>query len=294
MLDLMDLCKQNISYYCRDIDLPLAVIYEQSQADLHLHSHDFSELILILNGSGVFFNETDKTNLRPGCVLVAPPGVWHGYEQTSELSVYSVLFKMDSLPLIVHDLADISGFHSLFPSGPHINKPKQIMGPEYLYETEFQSILRKIRELEDYLANTSAGWKITAITSFYSFMITLCKAIDNQTVSEYFPIKSVNKVVRYMEINYMKPLQLKDLIDVAYMSESSLQRSFKQIFGSSPMQVLSNIRLRKSRELLKNTNLPISKIAAFCGFYDSSHLCRKFQANYKESPERYRKQTLMA
>jgi transcriptional regulator GlxA family with amidase domain len=60
------------------------------------------------------------------------------------------------------------------------------------------------------------------------------------------------------------------------------------VFGRSPLEIYTQMRLGQARYLLEHTERPIASIAAECGFCDTSHLSRAFRRKYGITPARHR------
>lgn len=74
----------------------------------------------------------------------------------------------------------------------------------------------------------------------------------------------------------------------AHLSSSQFSRSFKKHTGTSPYDYLLSVRLARAKELLKNTNLPISDIAYQTGFASDSNFIYFFRKNEGISPLKFR------
>ncbi len=75
----------------------------------------------------------------------------------------------------------------------------------------------------------------------------------------------------------------------ANMSENNMHRLFKREIGHSPHQYLLQRRIAAAREMLLDSNLPISEIARLCGFSDRYHFSRSFKAMLGVPPASCRK-----
>lgn len=292
MINLRRFCAKEITHFCEDKDFPIAVLDEEDQVSLPMHSHHYTELLIVRSGTAIITTDNQELELSAGSIVVLPPEKEHQLQNTDNFSSLTLLYQESQLPLLFYDIADISGYHSLFPTSHSSSGQEKCIGFARLTQDELSLVIEKGIQLESMLVEQLPGWKITVMTSFYSLLISLCKAVDDRNNQEYYPVKSINEVMRYMEIHFPDRIQIKDLTDIAHMSESSLNRSFKQFFGLSSIQMLNKIRLRKSAKLLKESSMPISMIASSCGFYDSSHFCRRFQASYHMTPDRFRKNQL--
>lgn len=85
-------------------------------------------------------------------------------------------------------------------------------------------------------------------------------------------------------------LDLAMLAARASVSQSQLERRFRQLLGTSPGEYILRVRVNASRELLENTDRTVADIAQAVGFYDNSHFTRSFRRRMSCSPKQYRDQ----
>jgi len=76
------------------------------------------------------------------------------------------------------------------------------------------------------------------------------------------------------------------------MSESSLQRAFKKITGTSPLDYHLKKRIDSACLLLRNSDSPITMIAYDMGFSDSNYFSRQFKKVKGETPGEFRKRSI--
>jgi AraC family transcriptional regulator len=92
----------------------------------------------------------------------------------------------------------------------------------------------------------------------------------------------------FLHSSSRRPVTLAAMSTVIGVSRATLYRDFKSVFGYSPGAYLRAVRLESATKMLDKTTLPISVIAAECGFYDQSHLDRCFRRRLGFSPSTYR------
>lgn len=73
-----------------------------------------------------------------------------------------------------------------------------------------------------------------------------------------------------------------------YISSSHLHKLYQYTFGISCMDDVIKNRLRLSKELLKETHMPVNKIAIQCGYTNTEHFSRQFKKYLGISPQKYR------
>ena len=109
--------------------------------------------------------------------------------------------------------------------------------------------------------------------------------VKNFELTERFDIASS---LEYMHNNFDKDISIGDIASFVHLSQPHFHRLFKNETGKTPANYLSELRLDKSRSLLKNTDLSITDIALKCGFGSSSHYSFSFKKRFKKTPLEYR------
>jgi AraC family transcriptional regulator len=101
-----------------------------------------------------------------------------------------------------------------------------------------------------------------------------------------------NKALRVsldrLEAGIVEGVSLQELADAAQLSRTYFADAFRRAMGVAPHRYLTQRRLERARDLLRNSSLPICEIALQCGFSSQSHLSKTFLNTYGTSPRRYR------
>jgi PAS domain S-box-containing protein len=101
--------------------------------------------------------------------------------------------------------------------------------------------------------------------------------------------KRFAKVVEYLHSNYHRKLKTSELAAKAKLSISQFERQFRRVFGVSPRQYLSRVRLEIACRKLAQTDETVATIAGRCGFFDHAHFSRCFRKQMNVSPSEYRR-----
>jgi transcriptional regulator GlxA family with amidase domain len=101
--------------------------------------------------------------------------------------------------------------------------------------------------------------------------------------------ESVLAVLKAMEENLEEPLSRQQLAGLAGISLRQLERSFRQCVNRGVHEHYLGLRLGRSRQLLRETSLPIVEVALAAGFGSASQFSRAFRHAFGFSP----RQTLL-
>lgn len=99
------------------------------------------------------------------------------------------------------------------------------------------------------------------------------------------PIKTA---IKFIHLNYHKPILLKEAADLVYLSPSHFSRLFKEETGVTFVEFLTDYRLEKSKLLLKITSMPIETIANLTGFASAAYFATSFKRKEGQTPKEYR------
>jgi transcriptional regulator GlxA family with amidase domain len=92
--------------------------------------------------------------------------------------------------------------------------------------------------------------------------------------------ESLIKVAQLMEDNIERPLSLDEIASATGLSRRQIERLFKRHLNCVPKRYYLQMRLRRARELLLQTSMPIIDITAACGFQSPPHFSRCYRAQF--------------
>ena len=78
------------------------------------------------------------------------------------------------------------------------------------------------------------------------------------------------------------------LADAVGMSRSAFAKRFSDAYGSGPMELLRDLRMGMAGALLKQTDLPVKRVAQMVGFSSRSAFSRMFETKIGLSPRSFR------
>jgi transcriptional regulator GlxA family with amidase domain len=94
----------------------------------------------------------------------------------------------------------------------------------------------------------------------------------------------VHRVQDRLSQNVSSKTKLESLAAIANMSPRGLTKAFKQHTGLTPLEYQQKLRLELAAQLMNNPRLSIDAIAEKCGFEDSRHFRRLWQAHHGTPP----------
>ncbi len=92
--------------------------------------------------------------------------------------------------------------------------------------------------------------------------------------------ESLIKVAQLMEEHIERPLSLDEIAAATGLSRRQIERLFKRHLNCVPKRYYLQMRLRRARELLLQTSMPIIDITTACGFQSPPHFSRCYRAQF--------------
>ncbi len=97
------------------------------------------------------------------------------------------------------------------------------------------------------------------------------------------------EVAQLMEENIEKPLSLERIAHATGLSRRQIERLFRRHLDCVPKRYYLEMRLRRARELLLQTAMPIMDVTTSCGFKSPPHFSRCYRALFGHPPSAERR-----
>lgn len=98
----------------------------------------------------------------------------------------------------------------------------------------------------------------------------------------------LHPTIVWMEENAVAPIGLQAIADHASVSVRTLNRQFRDHFGTTPLGLLTRMRVDRARRLLESTGLTMDRVAQQSGFGSYPSLRFHFHRTVGVSPQKYR------
>lgn len=102
--------------------------------------------------------------------------------------------------------------------------------------------------------------------------------------------RRVAEAVRFIREHACEGIGVEDLVRVAGMSRTLLERRFRRLLGRSPYEEVLRVKLQRAKRLLAETDLTVAEVAERAGFRNAEYLSASFHKRTGMSPREYRRQ----
>jgi len=101
-------------------------------------------------------------------------------------------------------------------------------------------------------------------------------------------IAVLQEVRQFIEENYTREIPIAFICKEFGINRTKLQEGFNQLFGVSVHVFISQMRMEKARDMLKNTDEAVKTVGLECGYKTLSSFTRVFTKLHGISPKQYR------
>ena len=95
----------------------------------------------------------------------------------------------------------------------------------------------------------------------------------------------ISKVIELLRERYNQPLRIKELADVAHLSESALFQAFKAVTSMSPLQFQKQLRLNEARRIMVHEGIEAATASYKVGYESPSQFSREYSRLFGAPPK---------
>lgn len=251
-----------------------------------MHWHEDLQFIHVLSGEIEVVTLETAVSLHTGEGIFINKNVVHLVRKNSSCHYHSFIFPDYFLKYYVGSpaapIAERLTENKNLPIFPIENREKN---------KKVLAMLQKLSELE---GHKTALYVYEVLTTLCMLWLELCRVVtlpQQASMHKSTAEERMTIFLRCIEQHYPQALSLDTLAASAHVSKSECLRCFKALLQTAPYQYLKEYRLAKAAELLRNTDMPVSEVAARTGFGQASHFGKCFRVKTGMSPSEYRKQS---
>ena len=269
---------------------PLVVARRDPQEPFGLHTHEFSEIVIITGGTGLHITGQESWPLAAGDVFVIGGSRPHDYQDMEGLKLINILFDPAVLRMDLRDLPSLPGYHALYTLEPVWRVRHKFNSRLHLTPKDLGVVIAIVDQLDEELQARAPGFGFLAIALYMQLIGYLARCYGRSKNSDSRALLRLAEAISYLETNYAEPIDLDELARTAHMSKRGFIRAFRAAMSSAPIAYLIQLRINRAADLLRHSSRSITDIAFDVGFSDSNYFTRQFRKVLGVSPRTYRQQ----
>ncbi|MRN52138.1 response regulator transcription factor [Paenibacillus monticola] len=128
-----------------------------------------------------------------------------------------------------------------------------------------------------------------SLCSFLYDVLASIRQGNSRSLQEGDILSCFNRMIAYIDRHFEQKLYLKDLSAQFFINQVYCCQFFNKNLGKTFSEYVAELRIKKARELLKQTDLSIEKIAIKSGYVDYYYFNKVFKKHCGMTPTKFRK-----
>lgn len=249
---------------------------------LYYHWHQCVELLYISSGYGIVVVDNQHYTARPGRLFIFPPFRLHKVQvDHSDKNPYHRTTMHIEQSVVESALSAFPRHQAQFAALAASNLPAQIYDLSE-HAAFIERILEQFQRLE-------ATGQTTA--SEVAFLVMQLMTFLPEQPQRYPPRQQTvaSRIMNWIEAHYASKFSLDQLACDLGLSRSYTSRVFRQQTGGNIHEYLLTRRIKRSCDLLRNSDESIDAIALAVGFGEVTYFITCFKKMMRQTPLQYRK-----
>lgn len=274
---------------------PVVIPYDVSMQYINGHMqkiyHDFTdwgnEIIIVYDGSGLYRYNNISFPVNKGDIFVLRGDYVKEILNAERLLICSIYYKEENMQRLASTFRRLKGYQILFVQNP--------LAGAYSPQDRLQAdndLLEELAPLTDRMIREQKlmepGFEQVLNSTFFILITLISRAFSAKEEFDHADTTGFAQAVAYMQGHYNDSPKVPELARIAHVSERQFNRRFKTLYGISPSQYLTQLKLGRACALLEESVLSISDIAMDCGFCDINYFSKCFKSIYGIPPTTYR------
>ena len=246
----------------RSFQAPVMMFYRSNEEDeaapsLH-HYHEGYEIYYLFNGYRAMAVEGKEYMLRPGDLLLLPPGLGHQSRAVEDMPQNHVVVNV---------------------------------------ETDFLEQLLKQADVPEMPQLLNGKERVLRLPSNQQFMLMLVFLLRNlsceithMSQNGHKRKNDIEQVAAFIEEHYADPVTLGGMAKIFMTNPCALSRSFKRYMGVPPISYLNRVRIQAAKELIENSDLSLTQVCSRVGYESLTYFGRVFKEFTGVTPSQFRRQ----
>ena len=267
-------------------------IDEHTNPGKYRHEHDDHELLYCLEGAGQQLTPYGEVPIQRGDLFVFARGQQHMSYCAHGEQFSCMVFNLSEVMYDENNPHDKEALRALRNIGMYANE-QSCHFP--LQQACSKRIAHLLNQVNVEFLRRSPGYNAVIKAHITEILIAILRdpLLTNHKLPA-LPIPSnseiIGEILHYIEINYMYPISIQDILQFCPLSRSHFHAVFKNECGMTFVEALHAVRIRRACELLKSSpEQGVLDIALSCGFQSQSHFCHTFKKTMSVSPTQFRK-----
>lgn len=232
------------------------------------HRHRRIEINYVKKGNCILQLDNESVGFNRDEMMIIGPEVSHRFEAGPD---GATLMQLEFLPDIFAPAGSTA--HAIFSDD---NRLVRIAGNV--------RIVRAVQQIINELEQRKEHYRPLALLYYTELLILLNRYMDET----YLPLcsdRAMKAAISFIRTRYASDITIADTALAAGVSSRYLRKLFDRYLNTSPQEYLTQVRVNRAIELLRNTELSVKEVSFSCGFRSPQYFSRVFKRQTGRLPK---------
>ncbi len=270
------LLEQSYTFHLKPRLLYVGSLSKQEKWSEISHSHQFVEILFIVDGKGTVVFENSKKNIQKGDIVIYNANVLHAEYSDPSQPLEALFIGFDKLSITNLE-------------------PNCLIPPQYdcIYSTEdmyqifkhyFDFIIEELTTKNQFYSDIAQNTLQVMLMQLFR-LLTRSQCADNLLKQS----EALYNALNYIDQHYLENINLDSIAAECFVTKYYLSHLFAKYQQMTIGKYIFNKRMDDAKHMLSYTDDSVLSIAEQAGFHDLSYFCRAFKKANNMTPLQYRK-----
>lgn len=257
--------------------------------------HSAARFLYFIEGEGILtVNGIDYEICKDTLICIVPWDITVIKKVIKPLRYYKVVYNYETIINNLHlHYNPTNSFQNLFST--FALKPCVYCNDDNIFR--FVDLFKQIKEEVGEESISDINFEVKELRDTYVISLIIqvlvlanrCVLHDSSKNVKDLQIDTINKIVKYIYSHLQDKITLEKLSKIFFMSESSISKILQDNIGMNFSEIINEMRINKSLDLLMYSDLSLNEVAEIVGYTDASHFLKAFTSKEGVTPNEYRK-----
>lgn len=252
------------------------------------HTHDFVELVYIMEGSSVQKIDGMEFKASKGDMLFINYNQVHYYIAETDLAYVDILLTPSFMSEELLNVENIFEIFSISLFKEFVNPTEENIQLVHFEGADAIEVDTIIKDMVNEFNGKKTGY-ISILSGYMRVLFSkLLRRLKGNDEESRYMTNITPDIMEYIDKHCYEKISLSQIAQKCFYTPSYFSHAFKKYCGQSLSEYVKKKRVKYAIELLDNTDLTVTQISEMVGYNDKTFFYKVFKEAIGKSPAEYR------
>lgn len=159
---------------------------------------------------------------------------------------------------------------------------------EVFHFDDFEELNRIVTKMYQIWEEKKPGYKTLCTSLLYKLLYEMCRTQQQQEINVRSAAGKLTRSIDYIHTYYKDShISISYLAELSSVSDTYFRRLFKELYGVSPNQYITNLKMEYASQLLQSKLYNVTEVSDKVGYNSVKYFERVFKQHYGHTPSEF-------